>query len=186
MGKSVRYVLKPAVRESDEPLDSESLDRTLYRFNLQFRDLQHMTGETGVKLKPAGAFDRLLEYGGGVREGGLKLISYVAYVRRNRSEVGRVLDHLEAALRLWKRGEVPAVDAHRLALYRVMAHEVGVGEGISAEASPLGLRHLRIGGEYMEHVRQLTGEVQARYREAEDVYMALAREIYGSRMGLTD
>jgi hypothetical protein len=182
MGK-VRFVLTAKIREKNgDALNWETFDRMLYSFNLEYQDLFHLMREAKIRVKPAGAFDRLLDAGGKLREGGLKLLSYIAYVRNNRHDLERILDHLEESLSNWRENGVLEEELARLALYRTMAHEIGFGENISTEESPLGVRHQKLGRDYLEVAAAIPEELTQTYVKAEMLYMQLSDDIYGRRL----
>jgi hypothetical protein len=135
-----------------------------------------------INLNRSTAYRELIRAGPHLKDKGDLLIDCLCRIRiRKRDwETGMVLDHLESRLKTWQEEGIQDEDFPRLAIYRVLAREVGIGEGRVQKNDELGKRWKVLGDEYEKLAESITPEERwMQYAENfEDKFRALAREIY--------
>jgi len=158
----------------------EEFDRMLLEFRNKFKDRAFMMKAAGLStsqvMKP---FGELMKAGGSIKTEGEKILAFIPLVRQEgRPEtLGKILDHFEESLLAWMSRELSPEDLPRIALYRVLAREVGISEGISARDDPPGRRYRQIGQDYETFANDMPEAFFIQYAETEDRYLRIIRAL---------
>jgi len=161
----------------------------------------------GVRFNPMGEpYQAIRKSGDAVRADGVNICTFASLLRLNKDHpdfLNVLLDHLEASLDHFEyeliqfvEGGPKPPDLTKLALYRVLASEVSLGEARmqeervkwhqregAAAAIPVGNdpssdRHRSIGGKYAALAKDIPDELYEEYASVEDKYQKFVKEIY--------
>ncbi|MFC2163140.1 hypothetical protein ACFLRF_05615 [Candidatus Altiarchaeota archaeon] len=140
-----------------------------------------------MHVPPTGAFKQVVLAGGDVKEQGGNMLTLIADARLDKTTVARktMLKHLEESAGAFESGllkfmedKTPPEQLARMAMYRVVAHEVGYGENVSQGTDEIGKRWREVGERYEKLASDVPEGLFMEYAGIEDRYTALAKEVY--------